>query len=127
MSQPTAGVLKEAETDRDGGFVLGRLAAGEYRLAITKANYVGLTVRFSTNLPASPVFRLVRYGVISGQVPGARGGAVVAYEKVPHGRIARVYRGTVDGAGEYRIFGIPPGRYVLGTLNTNTGSGLQRG
>jgi hypothetical protein len=127
LSRLDAGILKETETNRDGRFDLGRLAAGEYQLSATKTNYVSLTARFSPTLPVSPVLRLVKYGSISGGVSGASGGVVVVYEHVPAGRIPRIYRGTLDNSGEYRVFGIPPGRYSLGMLNLNTGSGMQRG
>jgi hypothetical protein len=127
VSRPIGGILKEAETDRDGRFVLGSLAAGDYEITITRPNYVRLIANFSTKLAISPVFRLVRYGVISGHVPGASSGVVVAYEKVPPGIIPRTYRSTVGSTGEYRIFDIPPGRYILGMLNMNLGPGMRRG
>src|SRR5687768_6920472 len=87
LSRPDAGILKEAETSRDGRFDLGLLAAGEYQLSVTKMNYVSLKARFSPTLPLAPVLRLVKYGSISGQVSGANAGAVVAYEQVPAGRM----------------------------------------
>jgi hypothetical protein len=55
--------------------------------------------------------RLVRYGVIAGRGPA---GGVSVLEQVPEGYLARRFVATTT-AGEYRAFGLPPGRYVVGT------------
>jgi hypothetical protein len=128
-----AGVtVKEIETDRSGRFEVSDVAAGMYQVSITKANYASLNARLAAgNTPvASPVLRLIRYGVISGHITSPRvGGAVVVIEQVPNNMIPRTYSGTIDAAGEFRVFGIPPGRYVLAAPfnSANTIPGVARG
>jgi hypothetical protein len=41
------------------------------------------------------------------------GGIIVAIEQVAEGQIPRSYSGMISATGEFRIFGIPPGRYQL--------------
>jgi hypothetical protein len=51
---------------------------------------------------------------MSGHLTSPRaGGTVTAIEVVPAGQNPRSYSGTVDPAGNFRIFGIAPGRYQL--------------
>jgi hypothetical protein len=56
-------------------------------------------------------------------------GTVVAVEQVSEGQIPRSYSATFTATGEFRIFGIPPGRYLLATLfvGNNNGQGTSRG
>ena len=128
-----AGVtIKEMETDRSGSFEFLDVAAGVYDVSITKANYASLNARLAAGKTsiASPVLRLIKYGVISGRITSPRvGGTVVVIEQVPNHTIPRSYSGTNDAAGEFRVFGIPPGRYVLAAPfnSANTLPGVARG
>lgn len=108
------GILKETETERSGDFTITGLPSGEYELAITKSNYMPTTVRIGVESgpPSIPLVRLIRYGVIAGRAPA---GGVSVIEQVPEGYIARRFVATATNAGEYRAFGLPPGRYVVGT------------
>src|SRR5271157_5956528 len=74
-------LVADLETDANGRFQAEGIPAGEYRVEISKANYVSTTLRVRVG-PGSGamLMRLVRFGVISGRVadpdgktiPGAR-------------------------------------------------------
>jgi hypothetical protein len=52
----------------------------------------------------------------------------MAVEVVSVGQIPRSHSGTIDANGDFRIFGIPPGRYqLIAPLNAATASGPVRG
>ena len=133
LSSSDGVVLKEVETGRDGRFLVEGLNAGEYRLAVTKANYMRLDVRTGSKPERVPegtpssVLRLIRYGVLSGRILPPRTGLVTLIERVGEGQIPRTFSASANSAGDYRLFNIPPGRYVLGVLNASAGTGVQRG
>jgi hypothetical protein len=112
-----AGVtVKEMETDRNGLFEIADVAAGVYQVSITKTNNASLNARMTAAnaLAASPVLRLIKHGVIAGHITSPRrGGTVVVIEQVSQNQIPRSYSATINAVGDFRIFGIPPGRYVL--------------
>lgn len=69
-----------------------------------------------------------RAGAVSGRVETGRGGTVVVIEDVPAGATPRTFSAMVNGRGEFRVFGLPPGRYRLfaTSLRGNDGS-IHRG
>jgi hypothetical protein len=118
----TGAKINELETDQSGRFEIKGLASGEYRLIISKSNYVtvnaSMTAQTQTMSPDAagrvPVLRLISYGEISGHISSPRtGGYVTAIEEVSEGRIPRSYVAVVNGNGEFRVAGITPGRYRL--------------
>src|ERR1035437_4082785 len=111
------------ETDSSGRFRAPGLGDGEYRIEATKANFVGATVRLAS-LAGGLLIRLVRCGVITGQVVDAQGQpilgvAVYAMPKPLHGPLmpfsapAAGSLTRVDERGQYRLFGLPPGEYAV--------------
>lgn len=119
----TREVVADLATDRDGRFQVA-LAAGEYGLEVAKRNYlsarVHLEVAGTAPSLAIPVpVRLIRCGVISGQVADQRGQAITgAYVFVmpkssdssdlrPFGSM------RVDERGRYRLYNLPPGQYAV--------------
>lgn len=141
-----AAVLANLETDSDGRFRSPELAAGEYRLRISKPNYLDATLPFrveDSSPQSEPLSaKLVRYGAIAGRVTDAEGqplsGATVfamkrAADDAPlrpsldrAGRVAQV-----DETGAYRLYHLPPGRYAVAvayghsTLAVGTYGGLE--
>jgi hypothetical protein len=130
----------DLETDRQGRFSASELAPGEYTVDISKPNYIGTALRL--RVPATGLLlRLVRYGVISGQVTNAQGqpvpGRISAAEgrTVGSARIAVLKKGSERSIrevalaedGHYRIRDLPPGQYTLGLWygGLNEGSGMQ--
>lgn len=61
-------LVAELETDASGRFRAEGIPAGDYRIEISKPNYVSTTVRARVEGSADSLFRLVRYGVIAGKV-----------------------------------------------------------
>ncbi|MCC6857463.1 MAG: hypothetical protein IT158_02825 [Bryobacterales bacterium] len=134
----------DLETDRAGRAQAAGLAPGEYRVEISKPNYV--TATLPLNVPASGLLvRLVRYGVIGGTVRnqegqpvpgrllltgGATGGRarVSVLVKRPGREEFETFReATVDDNGSYRVHDLPPGQYAVGLWYSGLrdGSGMQ--
>ena len=111
------------ETDSSGRFRAPGLGDGEYRIEATKANFVGATVRLAS-LAGGLLIRLVRCGVITGQVVDAQGQpilgvAVYAMPKPVSGPLMPLSgqvpgrQTRVDERGQYRLHGLPPGEYAV--------------
>lgn len=111
------------ETDSSGRFRAPGLGDGEYRIEATKANFVGATVRLAS-IAGGLLIRLVRCGVITGQVVDAQGQpilgvAIYAMPKPLHGPLmpysapAAGSNTRVDERGQYRLYGLPPGEYAV--------------
>jgi 5-hydroxyisourate hydrolase-like protein (transthyretin family) len=60
----------DLETDSSGRFRAPGLGDGEYRIETAKANFIGATVRLAS-IAGGLLIRMVRYGVITGQVVDA--------------------------------------------------------
>jgi 5-hydroxyisourate hydrolase-like protein (transthyretin family) len=111
------GVVAELETDGDGHFGAQDLPAGDYRLELSKSNYMRVTVEAHADSVLQ--IRMLRYGVISGQVTDEQGqpvrdADVLAFTK-PAGSgplQATDFAVRTDEQGEYRLHHLPPGEYV---------------
>ena len=122
-----AGTIADLETDSNGGFELPDLPAGEYRIKVSKPNYVPSTVplRVGTAFSGSFVVRLIRCGVITGHALDAEGQGVrnatvfamsLSSERGtlrPFARFERGHQARVNENGEYRLFNLPPGEYAV--------------
>src|ERR1017187_6668584 len=62
----------DLETDGTGRFTAAGLPSGDYRIEASKPNYLSATMRL-TGVKGGLLIRLVRCGVISGQVLDAQG------------------------------------------------------
>jgi len=124
-------------TDADGRFALGALVPGEYTIVVRRSGYVQQQLgQASPSTPprqlvvgpgavAGPFeFALMRSAVISGRVLDAHG-APAEHVTVRAGRrrvvlgVSRLVPGaqaTTDDLGEFRIFGLAPGSYVLAAV-----------
>ena len=121
----TARLVADLETEADGRFRLPELPAGEYRIDLSKTNYIGTTLSFSGAISQTPVVRLVRCGMISGRISDrqgkpVRGAIVYAMPKPSHGGPLRPFAtqaqgsySMVDQNGLYRLFYLPPGQYAV--------------
>jgi Carboxypeptidase regulatory-like domain len=112
-----AGAAVELETDTEGRFRSPDLPAGDYRLEITKANYLPITARVRAR--ADLVFRMVRYGSVSGRLADLTDQPVLQAQIVAVSQLDKIAgRGSVeDGQGHYRIYGLLPGKYRIAILN----------
>jgi hypothetical protein len=120
-----SGLAADLDTDADGRFSASELPEGDYRLEISKPNYLNATLRLKLGAaPAQVTARMVRCGSITGSVTdgqgqSVRGATVLVMRKPAAGLPLRpdlVTTGRtalVDGRGQYRIFNLPPGEYAV--------------
>jgi uncharacterized protein (DUF2141 family) len=120
-----SGLAADLETDADGRFTAPGLPEGDYRLEISKPNFVNATLRLHLTSRDSPVFaRLVRCGAITGQVKDPQGqpvrSAVVFAIKKPSDNLplrpdlyTSGHMANTDARGQYRIYNLPPGQYAI--------------
>jgi hypothetical protein len=143
----SAGLVADLETDTAGQFRAADLPPAEYRVEVSKPNYVDTVLSVREPGATTLLIRLVRRGVISGQVTDAqaqpvRGATVFAMVKTA-GEPFRPFThqfAQVDEHGQYRLYNLPPGRYAIAvsygastmavgshgstTIIPNVGSGL---
>jgi hypothetical protein len=126
-------------TDASGHFVFENLAPGRYRVRAQLEGFFGppplgnalgappttattLTIDAPQGKPAQVHLSLVQGSTVSGRVRSPEGKAlsgvqVYAYQiTYPSGRVAlnSVNSKTTDDRGEYRLFFVPPGEYLVG-------------
>jgi uncharacterized protein (DUF2141 family) len=127
-------VTKTAVTDDNGRFSIPNLPEGKYSVSATKTGYVTMSAGQRRPLrPGTEIelgvgqaitnldLRLPRGGVITGRIrdedgePLARAMVrVMRFQYLPGGRqLVRVQSDQTDDRGEYRVFGLPPGEYVV--------------
>ena len=128
-------VNKAVLTDANGRYTITELPAGKISVASNKVNYVRANYGQTRVLgPGTPVdlangqvldginFALQRTGVIAGRILDEVGDPVADVQVMP-GRYV-YFNGerrlqnagasaSTDDLGEYRVFGIPPGTYVV--------------
>lgn len=129
-----------ASTDADGKYELKDLPAGRYRLSATKGGFVSLAYGQSRPFEAGkPLeiadrqivdkvdFALPRGGVIAGRVTDEFGEPIVDVrvmamrDSYARGRRQLNVSGrqvTTNDLGEYRIFDLAPGQYVVAAMQT---------
>ncbi len=109
-------------TDTDGLFQTLNLSAGEYRIEVSKPNYLPATLRLRlpVTAPSGLRIRLVRLGVISGRVTDAdgrptRGSRIFVMVKPALGLPLQAFGNSyaVDDTGRYRVYNLPPGEYAV--------------
>ncbi len=114
-------------TDAFGTFLFTGLPAGAYRIALDKAGYLALIdtdsrlVLKEGDKRTGLDFALIPAGAVSGTVLDASGeplpGAEVRAYQIVHRRglphLVDRGRATSDDVGQYRIYGLRAGRYIL--------------
>ncbi len=124
-----------ARTDDQGRYTIGQVPAGEYTLTARRAGYVeasfgqvtsrtpGRRIAIADGASVGPLdFQLHRGGVITGRVvdDGGEPAERVSVRAVMQRRVGGQTRITgtgqmdqTDDQGHFRIFGIPPGDYLV--------------
>jgi hypothetical protein len=115
-----------AATDAGGAFALCATEAGTYELVIEKRGFVqtGQAITFAGGQPAAGiVIRMLPQGVVTGRVLDRDGDPIArATVQAIQTRVAGTRReysvsetATSNDLGEYRIYGLNPGRYYIGS------------
>lgn len=138
------GTLKVTSTDRDGKFTFTSLPADRYNIGASKLPYLGAVVGarrpMRTGTPimlaagqkvTDAIIRLPPGASISGTITDERGQPVlgsvtVQQRKLQNGERVLVNVGggeTTDERGRYRIYGLPPGEYVVMVPRFGAGTG----
>jgi hypothetical protein len=134
LASPTGASTRVAGTDDAGRFVFDALPAGHFTLSATKPGYVetfygsahpgrgpGVSVAVAEGQHVELTLAIVPGAIITGTITDANGRAVpqvpVAVIGVgPRGTSLTPVRGVTDDRGEYRVFGLPPGSYLVSAL-----------
>ena len=124
----SANASPKATTDSDGRYRLEGVPAGTYRIAPSAPTLVSAdTTRGNKEVTVAGDatvegidFSLKRGGVISGKITDSEGRPVIAslvsLNPVVNPNFSSAFRDRMyftDDRGIYRIFGLPPGRYVI--------------
>ncbi len=100
---------RTATLDADGRFVFGDLAPGSYRLELEGVGIVADNIVLDAGRLYKLVFPL--QSQVSGQVDGAREGAIAVLHAPPIWKWTR--QALLDAAGSFAFSGLPAGRYRL--------------
>src|SRR5579862_6486613 len=125
---------KRVLTDAAGHFSIARIIPGRYALSVDREGYVTQSYAEANSQGSGAIlslaagqqltdliFRLRKTAVISGQVldedgePMAQVAVEVLQKHKANGNVTfdPVQAGSTDDQGNYRIFGLPPGHYVI--------------
>jgi hypothetical protein len=124
--QPDA---SSASTDAQGHFEIRDLAAGSYNLRLWRSGYVEQNARQScgsqdSGSPTAPVLAFLPAGLITGHVRDQQGAPLpritVNAFRANYGALGGWTKSAANSAatndsGEYRLFGLAPGRHYLET------------
>jgi 5-hydroxyisourate hydrolase-like protein (transthyretin family) len=142
-------VMKSATTDAEGRYQITELPAGRYSVTVTRNGYVRLS--FGQQRPFEPGkpldlaagevadkidFALPRGGVVSGRITDELGEPLAGvgvramrYQYQPDGRRRLLpadgvpYGFMTDDLGQFRVFGLMPGSYVVAASVNPMGAG----
>jgi protocatechuate 3,4-dioxygenase beta subunit len=108
-----AELVADIESDGNGKFEPVDLEDGDYVIRVLKANYIQTNIRMRAgSLGEGLLIRLVRCGSISGRVTDLSGAPVANAFIFALGGTQPVDVVT-DANGEYRFFGLKPGKYRI--------------
>jgi hypothetical protein len=134
------------QTEKDGKFTFKDLEPGQYRLRVQRNGYApqeygqrtatgpGTVITLAEGQQLKDIaFRLTAAAILTGRIRDTNGEPVPAlpvslmrtvYNVNGQRSLQAVGNATTDDRGEYRIYWVPPGRYILGTGSSNVNSGI---
>jgi protocatechuate 3,4-dioxygenase beta subunit len=144
LSGQGVGAQRSSLTDEDGRYVFTQLPAGRYSLSATKAGFV--TIAYGAKAPGragTPIqladaqkleakaVTLPKGGVVTGVVldehgepaPGTPVRAMRQVMRTGEKRVESAGSDTTDDRGQYRIYGLQPGKYIVSAQPRNQGGG----
>jgi len=138
----TPGQLPPIVTGRDGKFELKDLEPGQYRLRVVRNGYApqeyGQRTPTTSGIPITLIegqqlkdvtFKLIAAGVVAGRVRDFNGEPVgraqVSLMRTIYGvngqrNYSSAGSSTTDDRGDYRVFWVPPGRYIVSVSSSNS-------
>ena len=132
-------VARAAVTDAQGTFSFERLPAGQYSIGVSRNGFLpasfgqkkpggpGTTFALADGQKAAADIQMIRGGVISGRALGEDGepmsnAQIRAWRYVSNAGVKRLQQtdgATSDDRGEYRLFGLQPGDYLVSSTPNN--------
>ncbi len=131
-------------TDDEGRFVFTQIPAGRYTMTASKAGFVSIAYGAKTagragtpiqladrqKLESKPI-AMPKGGVVTGVVldeygepsPGTSVRALRMVMRTGEKRLESAGSGTTDDRGQYRIYGLQPGQFIVTAQPRNTGLG----
>jgi protocatechuate 3,4-dioxygenase beta subunit len=126
LTRPSSGeATARFVTDVDGKFQFSNIPAGQYEVEAARNGYIlqNSRVTIAANRPVTELaFRLVATGVVTGRVRDSRGEPAVkvtvavmrlTFDGLFGRHLTAVTQDVTDDRGEYRIYGVPPGQYLV--------------
>ena len=130
-----------AFTDSAGKFTIGGIEPGQYRISAGRNGYVrseqsgrraispgpALTLSAGQKITNFEV-RLTPHGVVTGRINDSDGEPVVhasvqlmryRFNQQGQRELTQMNNGQTNDLGEYRIFGVPPGKYFVSVVSGN--------
>ena len=114
-----------AVADNDGKFVIRNLAAGTYRLFAEADGYMRVAsdpITLDTAVEKRDVIlKMIRTAVVIGRVLDRANDPVpnVYVRALKPGSVALVAETKTNDLGEYRLYGLPPGSYLISAVPYN--------
>jgi protocatechuate 3,4-dioxygenase beta subunit len=138
------GMPPQRTTDADGNFIFEHIIPGEYRLSVSKSGYVTVPVMGPGSEPPPTIQLGAGQEVNAGGIALSRGGVIAgrvldpAGEPVANARVSALRRaprpipnmpfvpmgqaGLTNDLGEFRVFGLPTGEYLILATQMNIGA-----